>query len=87
MREERALFILRACNNALLSYVAIFFLRIVFDPAASFFDPADLMVAFFAVCATVCKNFWGSVMCHMLTNGVAVSLMLLLMLFKDYLLN
>lgn len=38
-----------------------------------------------AVCAHVCKNYWGSVLCHMLTNGVAASMMLLLMLMKDYL--
>lgn len=38
----------------------------------------------FAVCASICKNFWGSVLCHMLTNGVAVTMMLLLSLLQDY---
>lgn len=39
----------------------------------------------FAVCSYVCKNYWGSVICHMITNGVSVSLMLLLSLLRDYL--
>ncbi len=34
----------------------------------------------FAACSYLCKNFWGSVICHMITNGVAVSLMILLSL-------
>ena len=39
----------------------------------------------FVICADICKNYWGSVLCHMLNNGVSVGLMLLLMLLKDYL--
>lgn len=36
------------------------------------------MAIAFAVCATLCKNFWCSVACHMITNGIAVGMMLLL---------
>ena len=53
MREERSLFFIRCCNNALLSYFAAFCLRILFEPDGVFFDPADLMVSAFAVCATL----------------------------------
>lgn len=35
-----------------------------------------------AVCSYLCKNFWGSVICHMLTNGIAVTLMLLMSLME-----
>lgn len=38
----------------------------------------------FAVCSYVCKNFWGSVICHMITNCVAMSLMILLSLLNSY---
>lgn len=31
-----------------------------------------------AVCSYICKNFWGSVICHMITNGIAVALLLLM---------
>lgn len=41
----------------------------------------------FAVCSYVCRNFWGSVICHMITNGVSVSLLLMLNLLKDYLVD
>lgn len=38
----------------------------------------------FAVCASLCKNFWGSVLCHMITNGISVTLLLLLSLLQNY---
>lgn len=41
----------------------------------------------FAVCAVFCKNFYGSVICHMITNGIAVTLMLLLSLLQNYALD
>lgn len=34
----------------------------------------------FAVCSYLCKNFWGSVTCHMMTNAIAVVMMLLMSL-------
>lgn len=43
------------------------------------------MAIAFAVCSYVCKNFWGSVICHMITNSVAMTMMILLSLLKDYL--
>lgn len=38
------------------------------------------MAVGFAVCSYLCKNFWGSVICHMMTNAISVALMLLLSL-------
>lgn len=35
------------------------------------------MAVAFVACSYLCKNFWGSVACHMITNGVAVGVMLL----------
>lgn len=37
----------------------------------------------FVICADVCKNYWGSVACHMLNNGVSVALLLLLSLLQQ----
>ena len=38
----------------------------------------------FVICADFCKNFWGSVACHMITNGAAVAMLLLLSLLQSY---
>lgn len=32
----------------------------------------------FGLCSYLCKNFWGSVFCHMLNNGIAVLMMILM---------
>ena len=42
------------------------------------------MAVGFAVCSYVCKNFWGSVICHMITNSVAMCLMILMSLLSSY---
>lgn len=36
------------------------------------------MAVGFVICSSLCKNFWGSVMGHMVTNAVAVGLMILM---------
>lgn len=41
----------------------------------------------FAVCATLCKNFWSSVIAHMITNGMSMGFLMLLYLLKDYILQ
>lgn len=40
------------------------------------------MAIFFAVCSYLCKNFWGSVICHAMSNAISVALMLLLSLMQ-----
>lgn len=40
------------------------------------------MAICFAVCSYLCKNFWGSVICHAMSNAIAVVLMLLLSLMQ-----
>ena len=40
------------------------------------------MAVAFVACSYLCKNFWGSVACHMITNGVAVGMLLLTSLLK-----
>lgn len=35
------------------------------------------MAVAFVACSYLCRNFWGSVVCHMITNSIAVVIMLL----------
>ncbi|MDD6396570.1 MAG: type II CAAX endopeptidase family protein [Firmicutes bacterium] len=36
----------------------------------------------FTLCSYLCKNFWGSVACHILNNGIAMAMMILMSMLK-----